>query len=100
MSKRAVFLLVGGFLFFMALHIPANAGDIMSWAPRTFAGGALPGSDGPLLNYAVAIEHGSEAVSGYYSYYNYAPYMTNDGWYNSIYYQDDEKPESGGEVKE
>ncbi len=91
MSKRAIFVLLGVFLFFMLLHIPANAGDIMSWEPRTFAGGGYAAYQDNLLNTAVAIEHGSKAVSGYYSYYNYAPYLVAEGMNSRIYYQSDEE---------
>ena len=59
--NRKVFCPLAALLFITLLCVPAGAGDVMSWSPRTPAGGApAPAEYG--RGTAVAVEYGSEAL--------------------------------------
>lgn len=67
MNRKLLFMMFGFFLFLTLLYVPAKAEDIMSWSPRTFAGGGYA-SYGDLLRTAVAIKYGSEVLLNEWPY--------------------------------
>ncbi len=63
MKKRMTLMGAVCVLAIAALAAPAAAGDVMSWQPSTPAGGASPAFLPSLLQQAMAIELGPEALT-------------------------------------
>ena len=59
MNKK-LFCPLAALLFIFLLSVPAGAGDVMSWSPRTPAGGA-PAAAEHFQDTALAVEYGAEA---------------------------------------
>jgi len=68
MNRKLLFMVLGIFMFLTLLYVPAKAGDIMSWSPRMFAGGAFATQE-DLLETAIIIKSGCESRVPHYQYY-------------------------------
>ena len=96
MNKGLLFMMFGVFLFLTLLCVPAKAEDVMSWAPRLFAGGAFAPHE-TLLDTAIVIKSGSGSLYNYSDYYNYS-YDYSEHSDDSIRASGDNATAAGGDV--